>query len=64
MLGDINGDGNLNILDVNRANLHYKNKSILTGYEFDCANVIKDKNVNIMDVNKMNLHYKKKSLLW
>ena len=62
--GDITGDGRINIMDVNRANLHFKKKITLTGYEFDCANVTGDAQVNIMDVNRLNLHFKGKSKLW
>ena len=62
--GDITGDGQINIMDVNRANLHFKKKITLTGYEFDCANVTGDTQVNIMDVNRLNLHFKGKSKLW
>ena len=62
--GDITGDGRINIMDVNRANLHFKKKITLTGYEFDCANITGDTQVNIMDVNKLNLHFKGKSKLW
>ena len=62
--GDITGDGRINIMDVNRANLHFKKKITLTGYEFDCANVTGDTQVNIMDVNRLNLHFKGKSKLW
>ena len=64
LLGDITGDGRINIMDVNRANLHFKKKITLTGYEFACANVTGDAQVNIMDVNRMNLHFKGKSKLW
>jgi hypothetical protein len=64
LVGDITGDGRINIMDVNRANLHFKKKITLTGYEFDCANVTGDTQVNIMDVNRMNLHFKGKSKLW
>lgn len=62
--GDITGDGQINIMDVNRANLHFKKKITLTDYEFACANVTGDTQVNIMDVNRMNLHFKGKSKLW
>ena len=62
--GDINGDGRVNISDVNRANLHTKGRSTLTGYEFACADTNGDGRVNISDVNKLNLHVKGKSLLW
>ncbi len=64
LVGDITGDGQINIMDVNRANLHFKKKITLTGYEFDCANITGDTQVNIMDVNRMNLHFKGKSKLW
>ena len=62
--GDITGDGKVNILDVNKANLHFKKKSELTGYELLCGNVAGDSKVNILDVNKLNLHFKNKSKLW
>ena len=62
--GDITGDGKVNILDVNKANLHFKKKSTLTGYELLCGDVTGDKKVNILDVNKLNLHFKNKSKLW
>ena len=64
LLGDINGDGRVTFTDVNKANLHYKNKSILSGYEFMCADVNGDGKITFADVNKINLHYKNKSLLW
>lgn len=64
LLGDINGDGLLNIMDVNRANAHAKKRSTLTGYEFACADINGDETINIMDVNRMNAHAKKRALLW
>ena len=62
--GDINGDGRVNISDVNKANLHTKGRVTLTGYEFACADINGDGRVNISDVNRMNLHVKGKILLW
>lgn len=64
LLGDINGDGLLNIMDVNRANAHAKKRSTLTGYDFACADINGDGTINIMDVNRMNAHAKKRALLW
>lgn len=64
LLGDINGDGLLNIMDVNRANAHAKKRSTLTGYDFACADINGDGAINIMDVNRMNAHAKKRALLW
>ena len=62
--GDVNGDGKITIVDVNRANLHFKNKSILSGDEFSCADVNGDGKITIVDVNRMNLHFKNKNKLW
>lgn len=64
LLGDINGDGNLNSLDVSKANLHAKGKKLLTDYEFACADINGDGQVNSLDVSKMNLHAKGKKSLW
>ena len=62
--GDVNGDGKITIVDVNRANLHFKNKSALSGYELLCADINGDGKVTIVDVNRMNLHFKNKNKLW
>lgn len=62
--GDINGDGRVNVSDVNRANLHAKSISTLSGYAFACADINGDNRVNVSDVNRMNLHAKSISLLW
>ena len=62
--GDVNGDGSVTIVDVNRANLHFKNKSALSGYNLLCADINGDGKVTILDVNRMNLHFKNKTKLW
>ncbi len=64
LLGDINGDGRLNIGDVNKANAHAAKTKLLTDYEFICADTNGDGRVNIGDVNKMNAHAAKTKLLW
>ena len=64
LIGDINGDGKVNITDVNKANAHANKSKFLTGYEFDCANINGDEKVNITDVNKMNAHANKSKFLW
>ena len=64
LLGDINGDGKLNIADVGKANAHVKKTSTLTDYEFACSDINGDGKINIADVGKMNAHVKKTSLLW
>ena len=62
--GDVNGDGNITILDVTKVNLHFRKKAILTDYELLCADVSDDGNVTIVDVTKINLHFRKKAQLW
>lgn len=64
LLGDINGDGRVNIGDVNKANAHAAKTKLLTGYELTCADVDSNGRVNIGDVNKMNAHAAKTKLLW
>ena len=62
--GDVNGDGNITILDITKVNLHFRKKAILTDYELLCADVSDDGNVTIVDVTKINLHFRKKAQLW
>lgn len=64
LLGDINGDGRVNVSDVGLANAHAKKVSTLEGYQFDCANVNGDTRITISDVGLLNAHAKKTSLLW
>lgn len=64
LVGDINGDGKVNTLDVARANAHAKGVTEAAGYEFDCADVNGDGNVNTIDVARMNAHAKGVSALW
>lgn len=64
LLGDVNGDGRINTSDVGKANMHAKNKKLLTGYEFACADINGDGRINISDVGKINMHAKNKKRLW
>ena len=63
-IGDLNGDGKINTVDVARANAHAKSMSTLTGYEFDCVDINGDGKVNTLDVAKMNAHAKGITTLW
>ncbi len=63
-IGDINGDGKVNTVDVARANAQAKRVSTLSGYEFACADVNGDGKVNTLDVAKMNAHAKSVTTLW
>lgn len=64
LIGDINGDGKVNTLDVARANTHAKGSSELSGYEFACADTNGDGKVNTLDVSRMNAHARGVSVLW
>ncbi len=63
-IGDINGDGKVNTVDVARANAHAKGVSALTGYNFACADINGDGKVNTMDVALMNAHARGVTVLW
>ena len=65
LIGDINGDGKVNVTDVGLANAHAKKTKLLTdNYKYECADVNNDGNVNITDVGKINAHAKKTKMLW
>lgn len=64
LIGDINGDGKVNITDVNKANAHASKTKFLNDYELVCADVTGEGNVNITDVNKINAHASKIKYLW
>ena len=65
LLGDLNGDGKITVLDVGKANSHAKGVKLLTGYELSCADTFKsDGKVTAADVGRMNAHAKGTSLLW
>ena len=65
LIGDVNGDGKVNTIDVNRVYAHVRETNPLTGYELKCANVAgKDSIVNTVDVNRIYAHVKGTNLLW
>ncbi len=64
LLGDINGDGKLNSVDVARTNAHARGVSVLTGYELACADVNGNGTANSIDVARMNAHVRSITTLW
>ncbi len=64
LIGDINGDGKVNMGDLARINAHIKESTILTGYEFMCADVTADGVIKMVDLAKVNSHIKETVLLW
>ncbi len=63
-LGDINGDGKVNTIDVARANAHAKGVTLLSDYSFICSEINGDGNVNTIDVARINAHAKGIRSLW
>ncbi len=64
LIGDLNGDGRVNTIDVARANAHAKGVTEVNGYEFNCVDINGDGRVNTLDVARMNAHAKGVTTLW
>ncbi len=64
LIGDINGDGKVNTVDVAKANACAKSIATLEGYELSCADINGDGKVNTLDVSRMNAHAKSVTTLW
>ncbi len=64
LLGDINGDGAINTIDVAQANSHARGSSSLADYEKTCADINSDGKVNILDVARINAHAKGVTLIY
>lgn len=52
-LGDVNGDGEIDILDILACLDHTSEKEVLTGTSFQAADVVKDGVVDIFDLMKL-----------
>lgn len=65
-LGDVTGDGKVNVIDINRLKAHVsKSKMITDPYLLKCANVAgSGDTVNIVDLNRLKAHVSKSKLLW
>ncbi|SEL24542.1 dockerin type I domain-containing protein [Ruminococcus albus] len=62
-LGDVSGDGNINITDVTKVAAHVKGKKMLDEKGRKAADVNKDGKVNITDIIRIAAHVKGKKLL-
>ena len=64
VIGDINGDGKVNIKDWNILYNHINETEQLTGYQLLCADINGDGKVNIKDWNRMYDHITEVNPLW
>ncbi len=63
-LGDIDGNGKINITDYTAVLKHVKKTSSVEGYAFNCADVTGDGKVTVLDYSAILRHVKKKNPLW
>ena len=66
-IGDINGDGIVDIADYSKVLAHAKSPTgtdALTGYAFECGDVNEDGKINIADYLKVLAQAKGKHTLW
>ena len=61
LLGDVTGDGKINAMDKKKIYNHI-NGDLLTGYEFDVANVKADTKINALDKKMIYNHINGESL--
>ena len=65
LLGDVNGDGVVNIKDCSRLFKHVNKTQLLTDtYALKCANTNGDSAVNIKDCSRLLKHVNKTQPLW
>ncbi len=64
LMGDINGDGNINARDTNMYKMVLKNAKTIDEYQWKCADVTGDGKVSSRDTNKMKMHLANKGSIW
>ncbi len=63
-MGDVNGDGKVNSIDVAMVNAQAKGVKMLEEYQLVCADITGDGKVNSIDVARINAHAKGVSSVW
>ena len=58
LIGDVNGDGSVNTIDVSLVNSVAKKLTTINDYQTSCADVSGDGLVNTVDVGRINSHVK------
>ena len=58
LIGDVTGDGEIDIADTGKIYAHVKGTAELTGYAFACGDVMADGEINIADTGTVYAHVK------
>ena len=56
IIGDVNGDGNVNIIDLARVQMHILGVKLLAGAAINIGDINGDGNVNIIDLARIQMH--------
>ena len=64
LLGDVTGDGKINLKEINMLYNHFNKVTLLTDYAFMCGDVAADGKINLKDVTKVIAHVNKVEMLW
>ena len=64
LLGDVTGDGKVNMKDWNSVYAHVNETALLTDYALKCSEVTGDGKVNMKDWNRIYEHVNETNLLW
>ena len=64
LIGDVTGDGKVNIADTSKVYAHVKGTGELTGYAFACGDVDGNGKINVADTSKVYSHVKGTKLLY
>lgn len=62
-LGDVNGDGVINVTDITKIAAHIKGKKMLSADAQKLADINGDGNINVTDISKVAAHVKGKRLI-
>jgi hypothetical protein len=63
-MGDVSGDGKVNVADVSKVYAHVKGAGSLVDYAFTCGDVTGDGKINIADTSRVYAHVKQANSLW
>ena len=64
LIGDVTGDGRVNVADTSKVYSHVKGTAPLSDYAFACADVDSNGRINVADTSKVYGHVKGSKPLW